>query len=186
VQLPARNHVPAATAALSVVSLALVFGTVLGYVPESSLPRVSDGALAAIPHLNAVLSTTAIGTILLGVRAIRRGDVRRHRALMLATLALFVAFLACYLYRIALVGTAEFPGPAAVYRFVYLPTLAVHVLLAIACIPLVYYVVLLAATRPVAEIYDTRHKRVGRVAASLWLVSFLLGDVVYAMLYVVY
>ncbi|MDS0294671.1 DUF420 domain-containing protein [Halogeometricum luteum] len=185
-ELRARNHVPAVTAALSAVSLALVFGTVLGYVPESSLPRASERTLAAIPHLNAVLSTTAIGTILLGVRAIRRGDVSRHRTLMLTTLALFVAFLVCYLYRIALVGTAEFPGPAAVYRFVYLPTLAIHILLAIACIPLVYYAVLVAVTRPVAEIYDSAHRRVGRVAASLWLVSFFLGDVVYLLLYHVY
>ncbi|ELZ34852.1 hypothetical protein C474_00787 [Halogeometricum pallidum JCM 14848] len=185
-ELRARNHVPAATAALSAVSLALVFGTVLGYVPESSLPPASERTLAAIPHLNAVLSTTAIGTILLGVRAIRRGDVSRHRTLMLTTLALFAAFLVCYLYRIALAGTAEFPGPAAVYRFVYLPTLAVHILLAIVCIPLVNYAVLLAVTRPVSEIYQTRHRTVGRIAASLWLVSFALGDVVYAMLYVVY
>ena len=185
-ELRARDHVPAATAALSVASLALVFGAVLGYVPDSSLPRASERTLAAIPHANAVLSTTALGTILLGVRAVRRGDVARHRTLMLTTLALFAAFLALYLYRLVLVGTTAFPGPEAVYRFVYLPTLAVHILLAVVCIPLLYYVALLALTRPVADVYGTRHKRIGRVAASLWFVSFALGDVVYVLLYLVY
>lgn len=185
-ELRVRDHVPGATAALSVVSLALVFGAVLGYIPQSLLPRASDGFVAAIPHVNAVLSTTAIVTIVLGVRAIRRGDVTRHRAFMLATLGLFVAFLVLYLYRVVLEGPSDFPGPATVYQFVYLPTLAVHILLAIVCIPLLYYVLLLAVSRPVEDIYGTRHRTVGRVAASLWLISFFLGDVVYALLYVVY
>lgn len=182
----ARNHVPSLTALSTAVSLALVFGAVLGAIPEAVLPRASEGVLDAIPHVNAVVSTVAIGTILLGVRAIRRGNVRRHRAAMLASVGLFATFLALYLYRIVLNGPTAFPGPASVYRFVYLPTLAVHILLAIVCIPLLYYVLLLAVTRPVREIYDTRHRTVGRVAASLWLVSFFLGNVVYALLYVIY
>ncbi|SFR60416.1 DUF420 domain-containing protein [Halogeometricum limi] len=185
-ELRVRDHVPGVAALLSLVSLALVFGAVLGYIPQSVFPRASPAVLTAVPHVNAVLSTTAIVTIVLGVRAIRRGDVARHRAFMLTTLGLFVAFLVLYLYKVVLEGTTAFPGPDVVYRFVYLPTLAVHILLAVACIPLLYYVLLLALTRPVADIYDTRHRLVGRVAASLWLVSFVLGDVVYVLLYLVY
>ena len=59
-------------------------------------------------------------------------------------------------------------------------------LLAVVSIPLVYYVLLVATTRPVAAIRESPHPRVGRVAASLWFVSFALGVVVYALLYVVY
>ncbi|ADQ66773.1 hypothetical protein C499_03408 [Halogeometricum borinquense DSM 11551] len=181
-----RDNVPGVAAALSVVSLALVFGAVLGYIPASLLPHVSESALDLIPHVNAVLSTTAIVTIVLGVRAIRRGNVARHRALMLSTLGLFIGFLVLYLYRLTILeGPTEFPSQGVVYQFVYLPTLAVHILLAIVCIPLLYYVLLLAVTRPIEEIYETRHKTVGRVAASLWLVSFVLGDVVYTLLHLV-
>jgi putative membrane protein len=182
----ARDHVPALAAVLTVVSLALVFGAALGAVPRSLLPRASDAVFAAIPHVNAVLSTVAIVTIVLGVRAIRRGNWRRHRAFMLASLVLFVGFLALYLYKVSVQGPAPFPGPDTVYRLVYLPTLAVHVILAIVCLPLLYYVVLLAATHSVPELTGTRHATLGRVAASLWLVSFVLGNVVYALLYVVY
>jgi putative membrane protein len=182
----ARDHVGALAALLTVVSLAAVFGAALGAVPRAALPRAPDAVFAAIPHVNAVVSTVAIGTIALGVRAIRRGNVRRHRSLMLASLVLFVVFLALYLYKVSVQGPAPFPGPETVYRFVYLPTLAVHVLLAIVCLPLLYYVVLLALTRPVADLRGTRHARLGRVAASLWLVSFVLGNVVYAFLYLVY
>jgi putative membrane protein len=99
---------------------------------------------------------------------------------------LFVAFLVLYLYKVAVSGTAGFGGPDAVYRFVYLPTLAIHMVLAIICIPLLYYVLLLAMTRPVSELYDTSHRRFGRIAASLWLISFALGNVVYVLLYWAY
>jgi putative membrane protein len=180
-----RGRVRELTALLSVVSLALVFGTAGGFVPEGLLPRV-DPLVAAIPHLNAVISASALVTIAVGVRAIRRGNVARHRAAMATTTLLFLGFLALYLYRIALEGPSEFPGPETLYRFVYLPVLGIHILLAVVSIPLVYYVLLLATTRPVAAIRESPHPRIGRVAASLWGVSFALGIVVYAMLYVLF
>lgn len=182
----ARNNVPLLTAVLSVVSLALVFGAVGGVIPDALLPRASDAVLAAIPHLNAAISAAAIATIVLGWRAISRGEVRRHRRFMLASFGLFTAFLVGYLYRLVLVGTAEFPGPEAVYTFVYLPFLGIHVLLAIVCIPFVFYALLLAATRPYEELYHTRHAQVGLVAAVLWLISFAMGIGVYLMLHHVF
>lgn len=181
-----RDRVPELTGLLTVVSLALVFGAVLGAVPRWILPRASDAVLAAIPTVNAVVSVLAIAAIALGWYWVRRGRVERHRRAMLSATALFLVFLVLYLYRIVLVGPTEFTGPAAVRRFVYLPVLAVHVLLAIASIPLVYYVLLLALTHPVRTLRETNHPRVGRVAASLWLVSFTLGLVVYTLLYHVF
>jgi len=182
----ARENVPLLTGVLSAVALALVFGAVGGVIPSSILPRASDGVLAAIPHLNAAISLTAIGTILLGWRAISRGNVERHRAFMLSSFGLFAAFLVGYLYRLVIVGTAEFPGPETVYTFVYLPFLAIHILLAIVCIPFVFYALLLATTRPYTELYDTRHAWVGMVGAVLWLISFSMGIGVYLLLHHVY
>jgi putative membrane protein len=180
------ERVPEATALLSVVSLALVFAAALGVVPSGLLPRAPTAVLDAIPPVNAVISLVAIGTITAGWRAIRRGRVQRHARLMTTSFGLFAAFLVLYLYRVALLGPTPFPGPAAVERFLYLPVLTIHILLAIVCVPLLYYVLLVAVTRPTSDIYDSLHPRVGRVAASLWLVSFSLGIVVYALLYVVY
>ena len=181
----AREHVPALTALLTVVSLALVFGAALQLLPVEALPR-PESLLAAIPHVNAAVSLAAIGTIVAGVRAIRRGAVARHRRLMLATFGLFALFLTLYLYRVAVLGPTEFPGPETVRTYVYLPVLFVHVALAVVCVPFVFYALLTAGTRPVAEIYETRHRAAGRVAAALWLVSFTMGVVIYAMLYHVY
>jgi len=181
-----RENVPLLTALLSVVSLALVFGAVGGIIPSSLLPRASDAVLEAIPHFNAAVSATAIVTIVLGWRAISRENVQQHKAFMLTSFGLFAAFLVAYLYRLTLVGTAEFPGPELVYSYVYLPFLAVHILLAIACVPFVFYALLLAATRPYQELYHTRHAQVGFVAAVLWLISFSMGIGVYLMLHHVY
>jgi putative membrane protein len=177
-----RDNVPAVAAVLSAVSLALVIGTAAGLVPGRFLPRV-EPLLVVIPHLNAVLSAAAIVVILAGLRAIRRGDVARHRRAMLTGLGLFAGFLVLYLYRVAVLGPTHFDGPAWLATFVYRPILAVHILLAVVCVPLLYYVVLLGLTRPVPEISTSAHPRVGRVTVLLWLISFGLGLVVYTMLY---
>jgi len=184
--LDARDRVPELTVILSLASLALVFGAVLGAIPRGAIPRASAPVLDAIPHVNAVVSAVAIVTIAAGVVFARRREFRRHRTMMLLSAGLFAVFLVLYLYKVLLEGPAEFPGPQAVYRLVYLPILAIHILLAVVCIPLLYYVLLLATTRPLGALTDTAHARVGRAAASLWLLSFVLGNVVYVLLYVVY
>jgi len=184
-QLVSKKQVPLLTAALSIVSLGLVFSAVGGIVPSWLLPR-SQALIDLIPHLNASISLAAIVTIVGGWRAIQRGDVDTHRRRMLAAFVLFGAFLVFYLYRVSLEGPTDFGGPDAVYQFFYLPMLAIHILLAIICVPLLFYVILLAVSRPVAEIYQSRHRSVGQIAAVLWLVSFTLGIAVYGLLYVVY
>ena len=182
-----RERVPLLTGVLSVVSLAVVFAAAGGRIPSSSVPAAPEWVIETIPLVNAVISAVAIGTIAVGWRAIRRGEVQRHRVAMLSSFGLFASFLALYLYRLTVLGgPRDFPGPATVERFVYLPILAVHILLAIVCIPLLYYVLLLAFSRPIADLRRTSHARVGRVAAMLWLISFSLGIVVFVLLHVVY
>jgi putative membrane protein len=181
----ADERVPELAGVLSVASLALVFSAVLGVLPVEALPR-SPGLVSVIPHLNAVISVVAIVVIAGSWRAIRRGNVRRHRRGMLTGFGLFAAFLALYLYRVALEGPTPFAGPSWMTSFVYYPLLAVHVLLAVVCVPLLFYVLLLALTRPAGEIPLTAHPRVGRVTVALWLASFALGTVVYLLLYVLF
>ena len=178
-----RENTVAVTAALTTVALALVFGAVF-QVGATRLPHAPSALLGAIPHVNAVLSLVAIGTIAAGVRSIREGNVSRHRTLMLGSFVLFVTFLVLYLYRVTLEGPTPFDGPAVVETFLYYPVLAIHISLAVVSLPLLFYVLSLAYAYPVSAIPETNHRRVGRVAAALWLISFALGVVVYLMLYV--
>ena len=184
-ELREGHRVPALAGLLSAVSLALVFGAVLGLLPAALVPDSPPWVLDAIPHVNVLLSLAAITAIAVGWFSIRRGAVARHRLSMMVAVVLFATFLVLYLYRLTVLGgPADFPGPDTIYRFVYIPVLAIHVLLAVVCIPLLYYVLLLALTRPVRDIYGTNHARIGRIAASLWLISFALGVVVYLLLHV--
>jgi putative membrane protein len=178
-----RAHVPATATALSLVSLALVFAAALRVVPQHLLPQAPEVVIDAIPHLNAVVSAVAVVVIVAGVRAIRDGNVRRHRRLMSTAFGLFALFLVGYLYRVALVGPTPFPGRGAV-ETIYLATLGVHITLAVICGPLLFYALVLAWSHPVAELPSTNHRRVGRVAAPLWATSFALGVVVYLLVYV--
>lgn len=185
-ELRARDHIPMLTGVLSTVSLALVFGAVLGAVPRTALPHAPHAIIAGIPHVNALISVAAIATIATGWRRIRRGDIATHRRRMLAAAGLFATFLVLYLYRVTLEGPTTFPGPDAIATYVYYPMLAIHIFLAIVCIPLLYYVLLLGLTIPPTELTQTNHARIGRIAASLWLISFTLGVFVYGFLYVLY
>ncbi|MFA9518252.1 DUF420 domain-containing protein [Halopenitus sp. H-Gu1] len=178
-----RDHVPFSTAVLSILALMLVFGAATQSIPTTYVPHPGSTVLSVIPHLNAGLSLAAIATISLGWRAIRNGQIRRHRALMGLSTLLFGSFLVGYLWRLTLLGTAEFPGPEAYHTYLYLPLLLVHIVLAIVCIPLVFYALLSAITRPVSQIPETSHPRIGRIAASLWMISFAMGVGVYVLLY---
>lgn len=181
-----RDRTGVVSAILSVVALAFVFAAAGQQIPKAVLPEGPEWLLDAIPHVNVVLSAAAIGTISAGVYAIRNGNIDRHRQLMVTSFGLFSAFLVLYLYRVALLGPHDFGGPETVYQFVYLPTLGIHILLAVICVPLVFHALLLAATRPIHELPQTRHPTIGKAAAVLWLISFALGIVVYIMLYVLY
>jgi len=177
-----RRNLREVTAVLSLVSLALVFAAARQAIPSAVLPGAPAWLLDAIPHVNAVLSAAAVVCILLGVREARARRFDSHRKLMLAAFALFVAFLALYLWKVAIKGPQSFPGTGVV-ELAYFAVLGVHMVLAIVCIPLLYYVLLLAWTHQLSEIPRTNHRRVARVAAPLWVVSFVLGNVVYVLLY---
>jgi putative membrane protein len=177
-----RDHVGATVTVLTGLSLAVVFGVTLGYVPAGTLPRI-DPLVVVIPHLNAAISLLAIGVIGLGVHQARSGRYETHQRTMALALGLFLTFLGLYLYRVALEGPTHFPG-SGVLETLYTAFLAVHVLLAIASLPLVYLAAAIGLSRPIPEIRGTIHARVGRVAAVFWIISFAMGIGVYLILYV--
>lgn len=179
-----REHVFATATVLSVLSLALVFTAALRVVPPELLPRAPTLVVDAIPHLNALVSAVAFVFVVAGVRAIHSGHIERHRKLMASAFGLFVVFLVGYLYRVALVGPTEFAASGLV-ETVYNVVLAIHITLAIVCVPLLFYTLLLAWSHPISAIPETNHRTVGKVAAPLWAISFALGIVVYLLVYVV-
>jgi putative membrane protein len=130
-----------------------------------------------LPPVNAALNATSATLVVLGWRAIRAGDRRRHRALMLAAFGASVLFLAGYLTRIALTGTHAFPGGGALRAF-YLAVLGSHTLLAALAAPLVLRTLFLALRGRFKD-----HRRIARVTIFAWLYVSVTGVVVYVLLY---
>jgi putative membrane protein len=187
----ARAHPRAVTAVVSVVGYALVIGVFAGVL---SFPPLSDPTVVLFSDLIAVVNTVALTTLLLGWRFVKRGEIRRHRAAMLTTFALIMCFLVLYLWKVGggfekrlLVEQGMF---LAAYRPVvvwgYRIMLAVHILLSVVAVPVVLHAVVLGLTHDPAELPNTSHPRVGRIAVAAWSLSLALGIVTYLLLNHVY
>ncbi len=136
--------------------------------------------LSDLPALNATLNGTAACLLLIGYRFIRRGEIRQHRATMLAACTVSTAFLASYVTYHANVGSRPFPGHGPV-RTVYLTILLTHVVLAATVLPLA----LITVIRGLRGRYD-RHRAIARWTFPIWLYVSVTGVIVYLMLYQLY
>lgn len=132
--------------------------------------------LAALPTVNAILISVSGVFILLGVRAIRRGEQERHKRAMLTATGLAALFFVLYLTRVTMGGLSSFTGPAAL-RPVYLAILFSHLTLAIVQVPLVLVTVLQGLRGLLPP-----HRRLGRVTWPIWVYVSATGVLVYGLL----
>jgi putative membrane protein len=174
-----RSNPRLVTAILSALGYVLVLGTFGGFVPI--YPELSPSAVRLFAHLIAAINTLALASLLLGWRSIRRGDVRRHRAAMLAAFGLILLFLVVYLWKIGGGFERSLVAPAFV-KIPYLVMLFVHIGLSVLAVPVVIHAVVLGLSHSPAELGDTLHPRVGRVAVVAWSLSLFLGILTYAIL----
>jgi len=174
-----RTHPRAVTAVLSVVGYALVVGAFAGL----QFPRLSDAVVLLLGDIIAVVNALALTALLAGYRFIREGDVSRHRRAMLAAFGLILLFLVLYLSKIGGGFTKAIdpatPDPA---KYAYWGMLAVHVFLSVVAVPVVLHAVVLGLSHTPAELRDTVHPRVGRVAVAAWSLSLFLGVLTYILL----
>jgi putative membrane protein len=130
-----------------------------------------------LPTLNALLNTLSAVFVLAGVYFIRRKEIARHRAMMLAALTASALFLTSYLYYHYRVGSVAYPGTGAIRTF-YLGLLLTHTILAAAIVPMVLRTVYLALTNRIEA-----HRRLARWTFPIWIYVSVTGVVVYLMLY---
>ena len=135
---------------------------------------------AALPHLNAVLNAIAATCLAAGFYFIRRGDVARHRRMMLSAAVVSAVFLVSYLAHRANAPIFEFRGQGIVRPFYY-ALLISHVALSVAIVPLV----VITLWRALASRFD-RHRRIARFTWPAWMYVSISGIFVYLMLYQIY
>lgn len=175
----AREHPLGVTAVLTLVGYGLVLGTL--YVGLPIYPDVGLATVNLLSHAIAVVNTTTVVLLAVGWHWIRQGEVRKHRAAMLAAFVLIVLFLVLYLTKTGGGGRKDVVG-SGLLQTAYLGMLAVHIVLSVLAVPLVVYQVVLGLTHSPAELYGSNHARVGRIAVVSWLVSLALGVVAYVLL----
>jgi len=178
-----RDHALGLTVVLTLLAYGLVFATFAGLVPYPTIDKATVDLLGAVI---AALNATIFTLLAYGWWAIRHNRIRRHRTIMLTSVVLIVGFLLLYLEKVGGGGIKEFVGPAAVKTYLYLPMLAIHETLSMLAVPVVIYTLLLGLTHTPAELYGTRHRRVGQIAVTAWLLSLGLGVVTWLILNVVY
>ncbi len=128
-----------------------------------------------LTHVIAGLNGLSVLFLTAGFVFIRSGDWRRHRACMLAALVVSALFLVVYLVYKANAGFAKFGGEGAV-RPIYFSILLIHVVGAIAIVPLVPVTVLRALGGNFGG-----HRRLARLTWPLWVFVGISGVVVYVM-----
>jgi uncharacterized membrane protein YozB (DUF420 family) len=138
---------------------------------------VAAAGVHPLATTNAVLNTLATVLLVAGWMFIKRGNVRAHRAAMVAAFVTSAVFLACYLTYHYLVGHVPFRGQGAI-RPVYFAILISHILLAVA-VPVLALRMFFLAWKGRWE----AHRRLGRWTMPIWLYVSVTGVVIYAMLY---
>ena len=187
----ARDHPGAITALLTVVGYGAVGGVFL--VPEfqALFPTLTQGTVDLLAHAIAAVNTVTVITLSLGWYWIRNGEVKKHAAAMTTSFGLILLFLGMYLPKVAGGGTKEFVLDSS-YAWVplwepvypaYLLMLAIHIVLSVISVPVVLHAIVLGLTHTERELRnETPHRRVGRIAASAWILSLVLGVVTYLLL----
>ncbi|GAA0719860.1 putative membrane protein [Halorubrum trapanicum] len=187
----AKDHPAAITVLLTVVGYGAVGGVFL--VPEfqALFPTLTQGTVDLLAHAIAAVNTVTVISLSLGWYWIRNGEVKKHAAAMTTSFGLILLFLGMYLPKVAGGGTKEFVLDSA-YAWVplwdpvypaYLVMLAIHIVLSVVSVPVVLYAVVLGLTHTEQELRtETPHRRVGRIAASAWILSLALGVVTYLLL----
>ncbi|HET9743833.1 MAG TPA: DUF420 domain-containing protein [Terriglobales bacterium] len=132
------------------------------------------------PPLDASLNGATAVLLVIGHRFVKRGQIAKHRATMIAAFFTSCAFLSCYLYYHAHVGSVHFRRhgwPAQVY----FPILISHIILAAAIVPLV----LITLTFALKNSFE-RHRRIARWTYPIWIYVSITGVIVYLMLYKIF
>lgn len=181
-QSRARARPRVVTAVLSVIGYVLVVGSFAGVLP---FPEIRRTTVILLGDAIAVVNFFALSAILAGVYFIRNNEVRKHRAAMLTAFSLIMLFLVLYLTKVGGGFEKEIQAEGIVWG-AYILMLAIHIVLSAIAVPVVLHAVVLGLTHTPAELRETVHARVGRIAAAAWSLSLFLGLVTYVMLNHIY
>lgn len=168
VQIP--GYIIPASLGLSAVAIAFLFWLIYGNEGNGSF----DASFLA--PLNACLNAASATCLFAGYRAIRAGNWKLHRNLMLGALTFSALFLISYIIYHFFHGDTKFVGDATV-RLIYIAILISHIVLSVIALPLILVTVALSLTKrfPI-------HKKWARWTFPIWAYVSVTGVLIFAML----
>lgn len=132
-----------------------------------------------LPPLNAGLNATATVLLVVGRRLARRGEVERHRLVMLSAFAVSSLFLVSYVtHKVSRSFENTTFNADGLAKLLYLGLLASHVLLAMT-VPVFAIALIRLGMRDERE----RHRRLARLAWPIWIYVSVTGVLIYLLLY---
>ncbi len=134
------------------------------------------GMVEFLPYLNSFLNAMTSLFLILGLKAIKRGNKELHKKLMLGAGSLSATFLISYLLYHHFHGDTKFIATGAI-RVSYFVILISHVLLSMAQVPLILFTFFLAFKGKWAL-----HKRVAKITFPIWLYVSVTGVVIFIFL----
>ena len=136
--------------------------------------KVEGVDLSFLPPVYATINGVTAVALIFSLIAIKKKNMKLHRALNRFCLLLSLLFLALY---VAYHMTSESTPYLGEYRSVYLVILISHILLSIAVIPIVLFTYLFAWQGDFM-----RHKKWTRFAWPIWFYVATTGVIVYVMI----
>lgn len=123
------------------------------------------------PLFNAVMNGLGFLCLLVGVIFVKKGQVQKHRAMMMLALLCSAIFLTSYLIYHFNVGHVVYTGN---FKSIYIPILISHTILSVVLLPLIY----LAIKAIVQENIDN-HKKWVKFTLPVWMYVNLTGVLIY-------
>lgn len=171
-----------------VISAAVLSLVILMRQVKIDLP--GDISLAFLPPFHAILNTIAALSLIMAVRAVKKGFIIHHRRWIYLALGCSFLFLLCYvLYHFttpeSIYGDIDGDGslsPAeeskvGLGRTIYLILLSSHIILAALSFPFILLTFVYGFTNQ----FD-RHRKLARIIFPVWLYVAVTGPVVYLLL----
>jgi uncharacterized membrane protein YozB (DUF420 family) len=141
------------------------------------VPTIMD--FSVLPPINAALNATATVLLVVGRGLARRGEVERHRLVMIAAFGVSSLFLLFYVsHKVSRNFENTTFNAEGWAKIAYLVLLGSHVLLAMT-VPIIAILLIRLGLRDDRE----RHRRLARIGWPIWMYVSVTGVVIYLLLY---
>lgn len=127
-------------------------------------------------QINAVINSIVAFLLLVGLMAVKKGNYRLHKKVMMTAIILSVLFLVSYIAHHLLSGDTKFGGEGTI-RYVYFFILITHIFLAAVILPFILF----TAYRALVAEWPA-HRKLAKITWPIWFYVSVTGVVVYWMI----